>query len=93
VTGGRGRRSRKLLDDLMERRGYYHLKEEALDRTIWRARFGREFGPDVRQSAKQINECKTFSLVLRILYMLRVLINTVGVMKVKVTGSVEKIHN
>jgi hypothetical protein len=32
VTGGRERRRRKLLDDLKERRGYSHLKEEALDR-------------------------------------------------------------
>ena len=35
-----------------ERRGYSHLKEEALDRTMWRARFGRGFGPVVRQTAK-----------------------------------------
>jgi len=41
VTGRRGRRRRKLLDDLKERRRYSHLKEEALDRTMWRARFGR----------------------------------------------------
>ena len=34
VTGRRGRRRRKLLDDLNERRGYSHLKEEALDRTM-----------------------------------------------------------
>jgi hypothetical protein len=34
VTGRRGRRCRKLLDDLKERRGYSHLKEEALDRTM-----------------------------------------------------------
>ena len=33
ATGRRGRRRRKLLDDLKERRGYYHLKEEDLDRT------------------------------------------------------------
>jgi hypothetical protein len=39
VTGRRERRSRKLLDGLKERRGYFHLKEEALDRTMWRARF------------------------------------------------------
>ena len=52
VTGRRGRKRRKLLDDLKERRGYSHLKEEALDRTIWRARFGRGFGPVVRQTAK-----------------------------------------
>ena len=45
----RGRRSRKLLDDLKDRTGYSHLKEEALDRTIWRNRFGRGVGPVVRQ--------------------------------------------
>jgi hypothetical protein len=52
VTGRQGRRRRKLLDDLKERRGYFHLKEKALDRTIWRARFGRGFGPVVRQTTK-----------------------------------------
>jgi hypothetical protein len=52
VTGRRGRRRRKLLDGLKERRGYSHLKEEALDRTIRRARFGRGFGPVVRQTTK-----------------------------------------
>ena len=34
VTGRRGRRRRKLLDDLKERRGYSHLREEALDRNM-----------------------------------------------------------
>jgi hypothetical protein len=48
VTGRRGRRRRNLLDDLTERRGYSHLKEEALDRTMWRGRFGRGFGLVVR---------------------------------------------
>jgi len=52
VIGRQGRRRRKLLDDLKERKGYSHLKEEALDRTIWRARFGRGFGPGVRQTTK-----------------------------------------
>jgi hypothetical protein len=52
VTGRRGRRRRKLLDGLKERRGYSHLKEEALDRTTWRARFGRCFVPVVRRTAK-----------------------------------------
>ena len=52
VTGRRGRRLRKLLDDLKERRGYSNLKEEALDRTMWRARFGRGFVPVVRQTTK-----------------------------------------
>ena len=52
ATGWRGRRHRKLLDDLEERRGYSHLKEEALDRTVWRAPFGRGFGPVVRQNTE-----------------------------------------
>jgi hypothetical protein len=52
VTKRRGRRRRKLLDDLKERRGYSHLQEEALDRTMWRAGFGRGFGPVVRQTTK-----------------------------------------
>jgi hypothetical protein len=50
VTVRRGRRSRKLLDDLKEEREYSHLKEEALDRAMWRACFGRGFGPVVRQT-------------------------------------------
>jgi hypothetical protein len=84
VTGRRGRRRRKLLDDLnplnaelnpichllallgahcilqvsriraMEGRGYYHLKEEALDRTMWRVRSGRGFGPVVRQITERM---------------------------------------
>ena len=49
MTRRRGRRRKKLLDDLKDRRGYYHLKEEALDRTMWRNRFGRDVGPVVRQ--------------------------------------------
>jgi len=31
------------------------LKEEALDRTVWRDGFGRGFGPVVRQTAELIN--------------------------------------
>ena len=45
MTGRRGGRRRKLLDDLKGRTGYCQLKEEDLDRTMWRARFGRGFGP------------------------------------------------
>jgi hypothetical protein len=52
VTERRGRKRRKLLDDLKERRGYSHMNEEALDRTRLRARFGRGFGPVVRQTDK-----------------------------------------
>jgi hypothetical protein len=52
VTGRRGKRRRKPLDDLKEMREYSHLKEEVLDRTMWTARFGRGFGPVVRQTTK-----------------------------------------
>ena len=49
VTRRRGRRRKKLLDDLKDRKGYCQLKEEALDRTMWRNHFGRGFGPVVWQ--------------------------------------------
>ena len=52
VKGRRGRIHRQLLDDLEERRVISHLKEEALDRTKWRSRFGRGFGSVVRQTTK-----------------------------------------
>jgi hypothetical protein len=52
VTKRRGRRRKKLLDDLMNRREYSHLKEEALDRTMWRNRFGGGFEPVVRQNTE-----------------------------------------
>jgi hypothetical protein len=52
VTGRRGRRRRKLLVELKERRGCCHLKEEELDRTMWSARFGRGLGPVIRQTIK-----------------------------------------
>jgi hypothetical protein len=35
VTGRRGRRSKQLLDDLKEMRGYWKLKVEALCRPLW----------------------------------------------------------
>jgi hypothetical protein len=56
MTGRQERRRRKLLDDLKEKRGYSHYKEEALDRTMWRARFG--IGFVVRQTAKWMNKVK-----------------------------------
>ena len=52
MTGRRGRKRRKLLDDLKERRGYSHLKEESLDRIMWRVCCGRGFGPVVRQTTE-----------------------------------------
>ena len=55
MTRRRGRRRRKLLYDLKKRKGSSHLKEEAPDRTMWRALFGRVFGPVVRQTIKLMN--------------------------------------
>jgi hypothetical protein len=51
VTGRRGRRCRKLLDDLKEGRGYSRLKEEALVCTMWTAHFRRGFGLVLRPTA------------------------------------------
>jgi hypothetical protein len=52
VTRRRGRRRKKLLDDLKDRRGYCHLKEEGLDRIMWRNRFRGGFEPVVRQNTE-----------------------------------------
>jgi hypothetical protein len=52
MTGGRGRRLKQLLDDLREGKGYWELKEEALDHILWRTRFGRGYRPVVRQTTE-----------------------------------------
>jgi hypothetical protein len=52
MMGRQGRRRKQLLDELKEKRGYWKLKEEALDRTLWRARFGRDYGPVVIQTTE-----------------------------------------
>jgi hypothetical protein len=52
ITGRRGRRRKQLLDDLKENRRYWKLKEKALDRTLWRTRFGSGYGPVVRQATE-----------------------------------------
>ena len=44
VTGRRRRKRRNLLDDLQEMRGYWKMKNEVLDLTVWRTRFGRGYG-------------------------------------------------
>ena len=46
------RRRRKLLDGVKDKRGYSHLKEEALVRTLWRNRFRGGFRPVVRQNTE-----------------------------------------
>ena len=45
-----GKIRNKLLDVLKDKRGYSNLKEEALDRNMWRDRFGRVFEPVIRQT-------------------------------------------
>ena len=52
VTERRGRRSKQLLEDIKEIGGYCKLKEETLDRTLWRTGFRRGCGPVVRQTGE-----------------------------------------
>jgi hypothetical protein len=50
MSGRRGRRRKQLLDDRKEKRRYWKLKEEALDGTLWRTRFGSGYEPVIRQT-------------------------------------------
>jgi hypothetical protein len=50
MTARRENRRKQLLDDLKEKRRYWKLKEDALDRIICRIRLGRGYGPVVRQT-------------------------------------------
>ena len=54
VTGRRRRKRKKLLDDVWKTREYRKLKEEALDCTVWRSRFGRGHGPVVRETGRML---------------------------------------
>ena len=40
------------MDDLKEKSGYWKLKEETLDRTVWRTHFGRGYRPVVRKTTE-----------------------------------------
>jgi hypothetical protein len=51
MTGRRGKRLTQLVDGFNEKRGYWKLKEAALDRTVCRTRSGRGCGPVVRQTS------------------------------------------
>ena len=64
VTRRRGRRRKKLLDGLKDRRGYFQLKEESLYSTMWRNCFGRGFGPVVWQITDDDDDPFLFLLVL-----------------------------
>jgi hypothetical protein len=43
VKGKRGRRRKQLLDEFREKRGYWRLRDETFDRTVWD--FGGGYGP------------------------------------------------
>jgi hypothetical protein len=49
ISDGKKKKKRRnqVLEDLKEKRSYWNVKEEALDRTQWRTRFGRGCGPVV----------------------------------------------
>jgi hypothetical protein len=47
-----GRRHTQPLDDFKEKTGYWKLKEEALDCTLWRTCFERGYEPVIRQTAE-----------------------------------------
>jgi len=52
MTVRRVRRRKQLLDAHNEKKGYWKLKEEALDRTVWRTGIGRGRGLVVRETAE-----------------------------------------
>ena len=50
--GRRGRRRKQILDDLEETKRSWKLKQDAFDVPLWRTRFGRGYGPSVRQNTE-----------------------------------------
>jgi hypothetical protein len=46
----RGKRSKQLLNDFKEKKGYCKFKKEALDRTVWKTGFGNGCGTVVREN-------------------------------------------
>ena len=50
MTGRQGRRRKQLLDGFRETLGHWNVKEEALDRTLWRILFGVGCGLPVNQT-------------------------------------------
>jgi hypothetical protein len=58
VTEKRGRRGKQLMDDLKEKRGYWKLKKEAQDRTLWKTRSGRGHKLTVTKVTGRMDEFK-----------------------------------
>ena len=57
VRGRRDRRCKQLVNHLKKRRGYFRLKEETVYGSRRRTRFGRGFGPVLRQAATNVYVC------------------------------------
>jgi len=55
VKRRREKRRKQLLNCLKEKTGYWKLKHEVLDRSLWRTSCGRGYGPVVRQTAGSTN--------------------------------------
>jgi hypothetical protein len=53
--GIRGRRRKRLLDDLKNE--YWKFKEEAVDLTLWRAHLGRGYGSVARETTQRMQKC------------------------------------
>jgi hypothetical protein len=52
---GRGRRRKQLPSDLKETRRYHKWNEKTLDRTVWRTRLEKVYGPIVGQTTELMN--------------------------------------
>ena len=50
VKERQGRRRKQVLNGLKKTRGYWNLKEEVLNSTLWRTRCGAGYGPVVSQT-------------------------------------------
>jgi len=59
VTVRRGRRRKKLLDGLEEKRGYFKLKEEELDLNLWGTRVGRRCRSVARRCRSVARRCRS----------------------------------
>jgi hypothetical protein len=57
VTGRQARRRKQLLDDLEKRTGYWKLKQDVPDRTVWRTRFGRSYRKTDYETNKYTHVC------------------------------------
>jgi len=55
VTGRRGRIRKQLVYYFKEKREYWKLKAEAIDRALWATVFGRGCGHVLRETSEYIN--------------------------------------